>query len=152
MGRGSSTGDDKVFVFETGALNIEEGIVRDPLFASDFGRYSFAPSGKWKVIFPYYVCENGSYRLYEEHELKTKFPRAFAYLHENQPALKQRKQYTEWFGYSAPRNLGLHDQAQIAVPLLATGGLFALIPHASVAGFVRWPAADSPSPSRRSAA
>jgi hypothetical protein len=128
MGRGSSTGDDNVFLFETGALRIEEGIVREPLFASDFGRYSFAPSGKWKVIFPYHVCEGGAYRLYSEQELKSKFPRAFAYLHENQPALRRRKQYREWFGYSAPRNLELHDQAQIAVPLLANGGLFAFIP------------------------
>jgi hypothetical protein len=129
MGRGSSTGDDHVFVFESGTLRIEEGIVREPLFASDFGRYGFAPSGKWKVIFPYHVCEGGAYRLYSEQELKTKFPRAFAYLHENQPALRRRKQYREWFGYSAPRNLELHDQAQIAVPLLADGGLFALIPN-----------------------
>jgi hypothetical protein len=129
MGRGSSTGDDNVFVFETGALKIEEGIVREPLFASDFGRYSFAPSGKWKVIFPYHVCEGGAYRLYSEQELKTKFPRAFAYLHENQPALRRRKQYREWFGYSAPRNLELHDQARIAIPLLANGGLFAFIPN-----------------------
>jgi hypothetical protein len=129
MGRGSSTGDDKVFVFETGSLKIEEGIVREPLFASDFGRYSFAPSRKWKVIFPYHVSEGGAYRLYSEQELKTKFPRAFAYLYENQPALRRRKQYTEWFGYSAARNLELHDQAQIAVPLLANGGLFAFIPN-----------------------
>ena len=127
MSRGSSTGDDEVFVFESGTLAVEAGVARDPLFASDFGRYDFAPAGKWKVIFPY-VCENGSYRLYEEHELKTKFPQAFAYLHQNQQLLKQRKQYTEWFGYSAPRNLGLHDQAQIAVPLLADRGLFSLIP------------------------
>jgi hypothetical protein len=130
MGRGSSTGDDTVFVFEAGALKIEESIVREPLFASDFGRYSFAPSGKWKVIFPYHVGEGGNYRLYSEQELKTKFPRAFAYLRDNQPALRRRKQYREWFGYSAPRNLESHDQAQIAVPLLANGGLFALIPDA----------------------
>jgi hypothetical protein len=130
MGRGSSTGDDNVFVFKAGTLKIEDGIVREPLFASDFGRYRFAPSGKWKVIFPYHVCEGGAYRLYTEQELKTKFPRAFAYLHENQPALRRRKQYREWFGYSAPRNLELHDQAQIAVPLLADSGLFTLVPDA----------------------
>jgi len=130
MGRGSSTGDDSVFVFETGALKIEEGILREPLFASDFGRYSFAPSRKWKVIFPYCIGEMGTYRLYSEQEFKTKFPRAFAYLRDHQPALRRRKQYKEWFGYSAPRNLELHDRAEIAVPLLADGGLFALIPDA----------------------
>jgi hypothetical protein len=111
-------------------LNIEDAITREPLFASDFGRYSFTPAAKWKVIFPY-VCEGGAYRLYEERELKTKFPRAFAHLRASQGTLKGRKQYHEWFGYSAPRNLVLHDRAQIAVPLLADRGLFALIPQAS---------------------
>ena len=130
ISRGSSTGDDEVFVFECGALDIEAGILRDPLFASDFGRYRFAPAGKWKVIFPY-VCEDGNYRMYEERELKTKFPRAFAHLQAHHEALKQRKQYREWYAYSAPRNLGLHDQAQIAVPLLADRGLFAIIPETS---------------------
>jgi hypothetical protein len=127
MSRGSSTGDDEVFVFESGTLKIEKEVVREPLFASDFGRYRFAPAGKWKVIFPY-VSENGDFRLYTEQELKRLFPRAYSYLHENQQALKRRKQFKEWFGYSAPRNLALHDQAQIAVPLLADGGLFASIP------------------------
>jgi type I restriction-modification system DNA methylase subunit len=127
MSRGSSTGDDEVFIFESGTLKIEKEIVREPLFASDFGRYSFTPAGKWKVIFPY-VSENGDFRLYTEQELKRLFPRAYSYLHENQQALKRRKQFKEWFGYSAPRNLALHDQAQIAVPLLADGGLFAVIP------------------------
>jgi type I restriction-modification system DNA methylase subunit len=128
MGRGSSTGDDNVFVFETGTLRIEEDVVREPLFASDFGRYNFAPSGKWSVIFPYYIGKDGDYRLYSEQEFRTKFPRAFAYLHENQPGLRRRKQFKAWLGYSAPRNLELHDQAQIAIPLLANRGLFALIP------------------------
>ncbi len=127
MSRGSSTGDDEIFVFEGGTLKVEKEIVREPLFASDFGRYRFSPACKWKVIFPY-VSENGEFRLYTEQELKRLFPRAYAYLHENQQALKRRKQFKEWFGYSAPRNLALHDQAQIAVPLLADRGLFALIP------------------------
>jgi type I restriction-modification system DNA methylase subunit len=127
MSRGSSTGNDEVFVFEAGTLNVEAGIVRVPLFASDFGRYSFAPTGKWKVIFPYIYDDKG-YHAYTERELKSRFPRAFAHLHGNQLVLKRRKQYKEWFGYSAPRNLELHDRAQIAVPLLAHQGLFALIP------------------------
>ncbi len=127
MSRGSSTGDDEVLVFESGSLDVEKGIVRDPIFASDFGRFKFAPSGKWKVIFPY-VSNDGDFTLYTEKELKSLFPLAYAYLQENQLALKRRKQFKEWFGFSAPRNLALHDQAQIAVPLLADRGLFALIP------------------------
>jgi len=127
MSRGSSTGDDEVFVVESGTANVEKGILREPIFASDFGRYKFTPSEKWEIIFPY-VFENGGFRLYTELELKRLFPRAYKYLYENQQALKRRKQFKEWFGYSAPRNLALHDRAQIAVPLLADDGLFSLIP------------------------
>jgi len=126
MSRGSSTGDDEVFVFESGTLNIEKEITRVPLFASDFGRFRFAPAARWKVIFPY-VFENGAFRLYTELELRRNFPLAHAYLREHQTVLKRRKQFKEWFAYSAPRNLVLHDQAQIAVPLLANRGLFGFI-------------------------
>jgi hypothetical protein len=125
---GSSSGDDETFVIDAqGIPDIEAGILRVPVFASDFGRYSFFTSGRWRIIFPY-IFSNGSFRLYTEHELHTTFPRAFAYLHSRQDALKKRKQYSEWFGYSAPRNLELHDRAEIIVPLLADRGLFALIP------------------------
>jgi len=127
MSRGSSTGDDETFVVEPLGHNFEAGCLRTPLFASDFGRYSFAPEGKWQVIFPY-ACEAGHARLREQAELRKLFPNAFAHLQANAARLKTRKQSKEWFGYSAPRNLDLHDRAQFAVPLLANRGLFALIP------------------------
>jgi hypothetical protein len=44
-------------------------------------------------------------------------------------ALRKRKQSRVWYGYSAPRNLELHDRAQIVVPLLANRGMFALVPE-----------------------
>ncbi|MFI5166433.1 MAG: Eco57I restriction-modification methylase domain-containing protein [Thermoanaerobaculales bacterium] len=131
MSRGSSTGDDAVFMFEAGTLDIEPGIVRQPVFASDFGRYSFAPARKWKVIFPYVHQEDGGYRLITELELGSQFPKAFEHLRTNQEALKRRKQYKQWFGYSAPRNLGLHDQANLVVPLLADRGLSTLLPKST---------------------
>jgi adenine-specific DNA-methyltransferase len=55
MSRGSSTGDDEVFVVEGDAEGIESAALRIPVFASDFGRYSFKPTGKWQVIFPYRI-------------------------------------------------------------------------------------------------
>ena len=130
MSRGSSSGDDKVFVIENSEIEIEEGVLRTPIFASDFNRYLFNPGKKWRIIFPY-TLECGSYRLYEERELEENFPKAFAYLLSNKERLEKRKQYKEWYGYSAPRNLLLHDKAQIFVPLLANGGLFAFIPEAT---------------------
>jgi len=125
MSRGSSSGDDDVFMIEH--EEIEEGICRVPVFASDFGRYAFAPAGRWKIIFPYWL-DGSTYRLYSEDELKARFPKAFAHLHKARQKLQDRKQFAQWFGYSAPRNLELHDHAQIYVPLLADRGLFAHVP------------------------
>jgi hypothetical protein len=130
MSRGSSSGDDEVFVVEANSHGLEKDILRTPLFASDFNRYLFAPENKLRIIFPY-VAERDGFRLMTSSELQKKFPKAFARLQENAGRLKERKQFIEWFGYSAPRNLELHDRAQIAVPLLADGGLFALIPKSS---------------------
>ena len=130
MSRGSSSGDDEVFVIETGSSQIEDGILRHPIFATDFNRYNFSPSNKWRIIFPYRIDE-GAFRLLTEKELQRKFPKALRYLLSNQTKLERRKQYAKWYGYSAPRNLELHDRAHILVPLLADRGLFTLIPDNS---------------------
>ena len=127
MSRGSSTGNDDIFVVKPTA-RIEKEILRTPVFATDFNRYIFSSNAQWRIIFPYEV-KRDSCRLLSERELRRKFPKAHAYLKLNQSRLKRRKQYNEWFGYSAPRNLILHDRAQIAIPLLADRGTFALIPE-----------------------
>ena len=45
MSRGSSTGEDKIFVVDAGQ-DLEPDILRTPIFASDFNRFRFSPSGK----------------------------------------------------------------------------------------------------------
>ena len=125
MSRGSSSGDDEVFVVEDEV--VEDGICRAPLFATDFGRYSFAPEGRWKVIYPY-VKREGGFELLGEAEFLKRFPKAYHYLETKRSQLAKRKQFAAWYGYSAPRNLGLHDRAEILVPLLANRGVFALVP------------------------
>jgi adenine-specific DNA-methyltransferase len=129
MSRGSSSGEDAAFVVDN-RTKIEKGVLRVPLFATDFNRYSFTPTTKWRIVFPYEVTANG-FRLLTQDELKARFPGAYAHLKSHQRALENRKQYAEWFAFSAPRNLHLHDRAQIAVPLLANRGIFALIPDDS---------------------
>jgi hypothetical protein len=126
MGRGSSTGDDEVFVVEADTHDLEPEIIRIPLFASDFSRYAFQPQGKWSVLFPY--DPKNDFQLYQEAELKTRFPKAYAHLKSNEAALRRRKGFKQWFSFSAPRNLEGHEKAQIAIPLLADRGLFAMIP------------------------
>lgn len=128
MSRGSSSGDDSVFLVNGSDHRIEESLLRTPIFATDFGRYHFRPAGSKRILFPYHVA-NGVARLYAETELQENFPLAYAYLLSHRPALERRKQFAQWYGFSAPRNLALHDQAQIIVPLLADRGLFAAIPQ-----------------------
>jgi hypothetical protein len=126
MGRGSSTGDDEVFVMEADTHDLEPEIMRIPLFASDFSRYAFQPQGKWSVLFPY--DPKNDFQLHQEAELKTRFPKAYVHLKNNEAALRRRKGFKQWFSFSAPRNLEGHEKAQIAIPLLADRGLFAMIP------------------------
>ena len=136
MSRGSSTGDDSIFVLrctdQQGAyhtvdgetIEIEAGILRTPIFATDFGRYRFNPHSGKVIIFPY----KSDARLMNEDELRAQFPKAFRYLAARRRDLEKRKQFKAWYGYSAPRNLTLHDSAQLVVPLLADRGLFAELP------------------------
>ncbi len=128
MSRGSSSGNDEIFVIESDSNQVEEEILYTPIFASDFTRYLFQPLNRWKIIFPYRI-ENGTSELYNEQELEQKFPKAYKYLSSNRSTLEQRKQYSKWYGYSAPRSLALHSSAQIIVPLLADKGIFAFIPE-----------------------
>ena len=127
ISRGSSTGDDEAFMVETAGCDLEPTVLRTPLFASDFSRYGFDPSHKWQIIFPYKV-KGGESELMSENELQKAYPKAFAHLQSRKSKLLKRKQFSKWFGYSAPRNLPIHERAQICIPLLADRGLFALIP------------------------
>ena len=126
MSRGSSSGDDEIYVVEAKGHGLEAGALRIPLFASDFGRYFLEPSPEWRIVFPYAI-DDGVSRLMSSSELHRRFPKAFAHLQRHSAKLRERKQFREWFGYSAPRNLELHDRAHIAVPLLANKPVFALI-------------------------
>ena len=127
MSRGSSSGNDEIFIVKTQGHEVEAGALRVPLFASDFGRYFLEPSAEWQIIFPY-VIENGGCRLMSSSELHSRFPKTFTHLQKQSTKLRERKQFREWFGFSAARNLELHDRAEIAIPLLANGPVFAFIP------------------------
>ena len=139
ISRGSSTGDDEVFVLtktertgiyktrEGEEVRLESGSLRIPLYATDFRRYLFAPLAEERLIFPYSVDASSS-ALIPEREFKEQFPRAFDYLRSRRKRLNDRKQFKEWYGYSAPRNLILHDSANLLVPLLADRGSFSQFP------------------------
>jgi hypothetical protein len=139
MNRGSSTGSDSVFMLsctpnpgryinsDNKVVEIEEDILRVPLFATDFNRYFFSPNRQSLLIFPYQKVKD-NYVLLSESDLKTRFPSAYNYLKLNKAKLEQRKQYKKWFAFSAPRSLTALDDAQMVIPLLANKGLLAELP------------------------
>ena len=64
ISRGSSTGNDKVFVFECDDkgllknesgdyIEIEKEILKIPIYATDFNRYNFKIKKDYKILFPY---------------------------------------------------------------------------------------------------
>lgn len=139
ISRGSSTGNDKIFVFEkseTGKLInglneeviIEEEILKIPIYATNFNRFNFKRSNNLRLLYPYFI-KSGKVNLIEEEEIKSKFPKAYKYLLSKKKELEKRKQYSHWYGYSAPRNLLLHSKADIIIPLLANKGLFTTLPE-----------------------
>jgi len=137
MSRGSSSGADDIFILtklgddryktkEGLVVECEPEILRVPLYATDFGRYEFRPIAKERIIFPYRVTSAG-YSLYNEKEFKKNYPKAFSYLSRRKKDLEKRKNYKTWYAFSAPRNLHLHDIAQMVVPLLADKGLYSFL-------------------------
>ena len=139
ISRGSSTGNDEVFVFEVddkGSLrngngdyiDVEEEILRVPIYATDFNRYSFKLKKKYKILFPYKIIEDKAV-LIDESTLQKQFPKAYHYLLSNMKTLELRSNYVRWYSYSASRNLVLHSKADFLIPLLADKGSFSLLPE-----------------------
>jgi hypothetical protein len=138
IGRGSSSGADDIFILcrEGGKLftrqgeqvSLEEGILRIPVYATDYGRYFFDPKGEEAIIFPYDVTTAG-YELKSDSEFQKRYPKAYKYLASRKRELETRKQFKAWYSFSAPRNLNVHEVAQILVPLLADQGLYCQLPE-----------------------
>jgi hypothetical protein len=137
IARGSSTGCDDVFMLRRrGAsyltrggerVEIERGIMKVPVYATDFGRYRFAPAAEEEVIVPYNISRFG-YELKSQEVLRQEFPKTFRYLSQHRAELERRKQFSEWYGFSAPRSLEIHESADFLVPLLANRGSFCRLP------------------------
>ena len=137
ISRGSSTGMDDVFMvrrtrkgYETREgvrIELDEAVLRIPLYATDYGRYSFRPVGEERIVFPYEVSAD-RYSLMDESRLRSDFPNTFEYLKNHKRQLQRRKQFATWYSFSAPRNLDTHDEADLLVPLLADKGLLCQFP------------------------
>lgn len=137
ISRGSSTGNDKIFIVTkvgsskyrtvTGdVIEIENEIIKVPVFATSFNRFNFKGSNEEFLIFPYDLDNGG--KLIDEKMLELNFPKAYSYLKSNKSILEKRAQFSKWYGFSAPRSLSLHSKADILIPLLADKGLYSTLP------------------------
>ncbi len=147
ISRGSSTGNDKIFIltrqndkFINGFgeyLEIEEDILIKPIFATNFNRYVFKDDIDTYLIFPY-ALKNHNYSLIDEDIFKNTYPKAYQYLTKQKAKLQQRKQVKNWYAYSAARSLINHATSDILIPVLADKGIFMLSPknynHTLMAG------------------
>lgn len=132
--RGSSTGADRVFVLDRAGrelrthdgskVSVEPGVLRTPLYASDFSRYEFRPSRASALIFPYEKSERG-FRLLSEAKFRSSYPECYEYLRSKKRELEGRAGGDTWYSFSAPRSLAAHEGADWLVPLLADRGLCA---------------------------
>jgi hypothetical protein len=107
--------DGCLYTREGEKVDIEREILRIPIYATAVHRYDFRPESNEVVIFPYDV-ESTGYSLKRESVFKVQFPKAYRYLAGRKQELARRKQFQAWYGYSAPRNLEVHDTAQMIVP------------------------------------
>lgn len=89
---GLFTGLDKVLMFDKediDSLNIEPELILPVIRAQDCGKYICNDASKF-VLYPYKI-ENDKTVLFEESELKKKFPKAYQYLENNKEVLAKRK-------------------------------------------------------------
>jgi len=140
ISRGTSSGRDKVFELEaknesdgiltcesqtsSELVEIETDVLRKPIHSTDFEKYAFTGSANKRLIWPY----NKEYNLLSESEFQSNYPKAWDYLSDNRESLEDRADFLEWYGYSAARNLEIHDSAEILIPLLANGPSFSKYP------------------------
>ncbi len=109
-------------------VEIERAFVKPLLKGDQVHRYETLKTNNY-VIFPYKLS-NGKAVLYTEKEIKTLFPKGYAYLKENETVLREREngrllndEY--WFRYIYPKNLTLFDKPKLICPYLGLKGQFA---------------------------
>lgn len=132
--KGSSTGNDKIFLLklikenektlivksdvEDTTFEIEKEIVKPFIYGEDVKRYLQPVINKY-VIFPYKLDDNKNRVLMTLNDIKTLYPFCFNYLERHKTELLKRKlplNEENYFKYSAGRNLNEYENKKILIP------------------------------------
>ena len=131
--KGSSTGDDDVFLldpiikgdnttlvhstFLNSDIEIENELLKPFLYGEDIKKYQ-DPTNHKVLLFPYFKVQ-GNVKLIPPEVMKLKYPRAFKYLNDAKKELLKRKikmKDNEFYKYSAARSLAEYEQPKIMIP------------------------------------
>lgn len=112
-------------------VKVEKGIMKPLLKGDDVHRYDLIKTKKW-VIFPYDLSISSfsaSKSLYEENQIKQKFPLAYVYLQKCSDVLRNREKGRlvndpQWYRYIYPKSLNHFEQQKIVAPDISMGGNF----------------------------
>ena len=130
--KGSSTGNDKVFLFDyisedseyyyvnskvKDNIKLEKELLKPFINGRDVKKYEI-PSINKLLLFPYYRKET-KMELIPINDLKENYPFIYDYLTEFRDLLKERKikmDNKDFYKYSAPRNLNEYQKNKVMIP------------------------------------
>ncbi|MGP1438859.1 MAG: Eco57I restriction-modification methylase domain-containing protein, partial [Treponema sp.] len=131
--KGSSTGNDKIFLFdllmdkgktaivkseiESEPIEIEKSILRKFLYGESVRRYESCIKIKY-LLFPYEKVD-GEYKLINLKKMKKDYPLTFQYLTKHKSLLIKRKialKTDNFYKYSASRSLNEYEKPKILIP------------------------------------
>ncbi len=136
--RGGQTSKDEVFILnllgEDGAFYrvrseqtkrdylLERDLLKPLVKGGQMKRYHLAPHER-VLLFPYRI-QGDTAMIIEENELRSRYPRCWAYLEENRDVLRNRKGIKEWYSYGFPKNLTLFEKPKILTPDFSPSAAF----------------------------
>ena len=107
-------------------IEIELGITR-PLITGKTPKRNQPVMINDYCIYPYYLNKKGKTQIYEESELKAKFPMAFEYLSKFKKALTEKKKKYKtnekyWYSCHRGRKIDLFERETVITPEISLGG------------------------------
>ncbi len=113
------------------SVEIESSLVKPFLTGEDVNRYS-EPTNSYYCIYPYKLAD-GKTKIIEETELKSRFPKGYAYLKEYQKELteirvRQKTNPKYWYSCHRSRDMNVFEIERIVTPEISLGGNMSLAP------------------------
>jgi len=117
---GLQTSADGIYVLPE-KKGLESGILKPFLTTGGLSRYADVKPTAW-LIFPYKI-ENERAEAFSPEKLKSKYPKAWQYLQQNQEALRGRDngkmKHEKWFAYVYPKNLCVMEDPKLVIQVTA---------------------------------